>query len=141
MAYIHDGKSYQSKKHPVLEYIFQKYNPGRDVSKREIHFTLADISEGYSFVGIKEPSSISNTILDLTRKASKISSRLPESIYGLGYDLEKKTGAAPNGESYAGTFIFVGVGNEIQSWLEWPEEMQKIPISSTDIPSDIFTTS
>ena len=108
MSIVHNGRAYSSKKHPMLEYIFNKYNPQQDTLQLEIHFTLDDVSEGYRAEGIKEPASISNTILDLTRKANHISSRLPSSIYDLGYDLKKKTGTAPNGGSYAGlSFLLV----------------------------------
>jgi hypothetical protein len=137
MPILHNGRTYSSKKHPMLEYIFNKYNPNRDTLQHEIHFTLSDISEGYRAEQIGEPASISNTVLDLTRKANHISSRLPESIYNLGYDLEKKTGTAPNGGSYAGTFVFVGVGNEIQSWLQWSDTLETIELSSNGIPSRI----
>jgi hypothetical protein len=137
MPILHNGHAYSSKKHPMLEYIFNKYNPNRDTTQREIHFTLDDISQGYRATSIKEPASISNTILDLTRQAKPISSRLPESIYNLGYDLKKKTGSAPNGGSYAGTFVFVGIGNEIQSWLQWSDTLEAIEISSNGIPPKI----
>ena len=48
MALIHDGKKYKSKKHPMLEYIFNKYNPSWDTSQEIINFTLRDVSEGYA---------------------------------------------------------------------------------------------
>lgn len=132
------GKNYRSKKHPVLEYIFKKYNPNRDTSKKIIAFTLKDISEGYQACDISEPASISNTILDLVRQNRGIESRLPQSIYELGYDLRKKTGPSPNGDNYAGEFVYVGVNNAIQSWLIWPSLFDKqANISSEPIPAEI----
>lgn len=98
---------------------------------------LKDVSEGYRACGIPEPASISNTILDLTRRSNHISSRLPESIYSLGYDIKKKTGPSPNGDNYAGTFVHVGIGKVVQSWLTWPDNMEEIEISSAKIPSEI----
>lgn len=121
----------------MLEYIFEKYNPKKDTSMQIIHFTLKDVSEGYRACGIDEPASISNTILDLTRRSNDISSRLPESIYSLGYDIKKKTGPSPNGGNYAGTFVYVGVGKVVQSWLTWPNDMENIEINSAKIPSEI----
>lgn len=141
MAYEHQGKTYSSKKHPMLEYIFNKYNPNRNTEQEIIQFTLKDISEGYKYCGISEPASISNTILDLTRKRQPISSRLPESIYDLGYDLRKKTGNNAAGESFAGEFVWVGVGKVIDSWLSWPETFDSkdiFTISSQKIPSYIL---
>ena len=44
---ICNGKEYRSQKHPLLEYIFHKYNPKNDTSVKSIPFTLADISEAY----------------------------------------------------------------------------------------------
>lgn len=141
MAFKLNGKSYSSKKHPMLEYIFKKYNPNNSTEQTHITFTLKDISEGYRSHGIAEPASISNTILDLTRKNTPISSRLPKSIYSLGYDLRKKTGRNENGENYAGEFVFVGVGNVIESWLSWPETFSDdciLTVSSSEIPSQIL---
>lgn len=140
MTFIHNKKKYSSKKHPILEHIFNKKNPEGNTSQKSITFTLKDISDGYTACNIDEPASISNTILDLTRKKRSISSRLPSSIYSLGYDLRKKTGTAPNGESYAGEFVFVGVGNEIQSWLSWPKVFPQgdmYTLSSNGIPQKI----
>ena len=133
-----NGKTYSSKKHPMLEHIFFKKNPKGDTNLEVIAFTLKDIADGYKAIGLNEPASISNTILDLVRQKRPISSRLPASIYGLGYDLRKKTGVSPDGGSYAGEFIFLGVGNEINSWLEWPEINDSIKISSLGIPSGIL---
>lgn len=124
---------YSSKKHPVLEHIFKKYY--KTNSQKSIPFYLSDIAEGYAAHGIKEPVSISNTILDLCRQNRGIDSRLPKSILRLGYDLRKKTGRDTNGEKFAGEFVFVGVGNEIKSWLIWPESPDEMIIDSSTIPS------
>jgi hypothetical protein len=138
MTFTYEGREYKSKKHPMLEFIFNKYNPNRDTTLKQISFTLADIAEGYAACGIFEPASISNTILDLTRKERPIESRVPSSIYSLGYDLRKKTGVTPDGQKYAGEFVFVGVGNQIQSWLIWPATFDvEMTIFSVGIPAKI----
>lgn len=142
---ICNGKRYSSQKFPLLEYIFDKYNPTHDRSITNITFTLADIHEAYISTDIKkitgkkttkiaEPASISNTILDLVRKDRGINSRLPVSIINLGYDLRKKTGPEEGINNYAGEFVFVGVGNALKSWLDWPSGIIDIPISSKPIP-------
>ena len=148
--YIREGRQYRSKKHPLLEYIFRKYNPKMDNSIKSISFTLADIHEAYENTdivlyksngtqeSIGEPASISNTILDLVRQNRGIESRLPSSIISLGYDLRKKTGPAPNGANYAGEFVYVGVGNVLRSWLEWPKKIEEITISSRSIPPHVI---
>lgn len=142
MAVTYLNQTYSSQKHPVLEYIFNKYyTPGT----QEIVFTLEDISEGYAHCrqtdptsNIKEPASISNTILDLTRKASGISSRLPSSIYNLGFDLCKKTGKHPiTGKSLAGAFVYVGVGNTYNTWLVWPTNPRQVIIDPRNIPAPV----
>ncbi len=130
---IHKGKSYRSKKHPMLEYVFQKYFDTAK-NKETITFYLRDISEGYRAVGIAEPASISNTILDLCRKKGSIDSRVPASISALGYDLKKRTGPGSDG-NYAGEFVYVGVGKQLESWLTWPDDLETIEIDSTLIPS------
>jgi hypothetical protein len=141
MAYTHEGITYSSKKHPMLEFIFNKYNPERTTDKVIIQFTLLDISEGYRACNIPEPASISNTILDLTRKRRPIGSRLPESIHELGYDLRKKTGNNELGLSFAGEFVFVSVGEVIDSWLAWPDSFaveDTFIVSSINVPAKIL---
>lgn len=121
MAYLHNGIKYGSKKFPMLVYIFnKKTNNGTEHIGENITFTLKDVSEGYKNCAIEEPASISNTILDLTRKDRGIKARLPQYIIDFGYDIRKKTGPSPNG-NYCGEFIYVGVGNQISSWLVWEE--------------------
>lgn len=117
----HKGKEYNSKKFPILEDIFNRYY-NEQKSQSNIEFTLKDISTAYSNCGIKEPASISNTILDLTRKKNTIQQRLPQSIINLGYDLRKKTGKNGRGDRLAGEFVYVGLGNEIDSWLIFPDQ-------------------
>jgi hypothetical protein len=135
---VHNGKQYRSKKHPILEYIFNKYNPNCDSEKKIIPFTLWDIHEGYNKCGIDEPASISNTILDLCRQNRGIQSRLPDSIIEKGYDLRKRTGSSQDMHSLAGEFVYVGKGNEIKSWLEWPLKFDyEIKISSINIPAEV----
>lgn len=131
--------TYKTKKFPILEYIFHKYNP----HKKEIPFipfSLDDILEAYSSLGIKKPTSTSNTVLDLTRKKQSIDHRLPESIYGLGYDIRKKTGTdKKNNANYAGEFVFVGIGEELNQWLTFPDSFdESIPVESKAIPKIIL---
>jgi hypothetical protein len=126
-------RSYSSKKHPVLWYIFQKYfDPAHP--KRTITFYLSDISEGYAATGQSEPVSISNTILDLCRQDRGIAARVPEEIYSQGFDLRKKTGQDQHGKKYAGEFVFVGIGNALQSWLVWPDDPEILEVDSNKIP-------
>jgi len=107
----------------MLKVIFDlKTKKGAKNIGENISFTLGDVSRAYGTCGIPEPASISNTILDLTRKDRGIKSRLPKYIIDYGYDLRKKTGPGPGGENYAGEFVFVGHGKCLKSWLEWPEE-------------------
>ena len=124
----------------MLEQIFFSKNPKGTTDQERIQFTLKDISDAYRVCEIPEPASISNTILDLTRKKRPISSRLPKSIYSLGYDLRKKTGDAGRGVNFAGEFVFVGVGNEIESWLNWPAKFSRedcFTVDSSNIPESI----
>lgn len=138
MAFIYQGKRYRSKKFPLLEYIFNRYTDNATKALTENHtFTLADISEAYKALAIPEPASISNTILDLTRKDSGIGSRLPLSLIEYGYDLRKKTGVAPGGASYAGEFVYVGVGNALRSWHLWGEIPDREVIIPNTIPQKI----
>jgi hypothetical protein len=134
MAIEINGKTYRSKKHPILEYIFQKYFDSA-TPERNIVFYLSDISEGYRAVGLSEPVSISNTILDLCRKNGGVSARLPNSISALGFDLKKKTGPDEDGRKYAGEFVYVGKGNELNSWLKWSNTPEELTINSSSLPT------
>lgn len=131
------NKNYSSKKHPILEYIFKKYYKPV-LNQKIIPFYLSDIADGYRACKLREPVSISNTILDLTRQDRGIKSRLPKSIYKLGYDLRKKTGQDSQGKKFAGEFVFVSLGKALNSWLIWPKKVKEITISSKRIP-DIVT--
>ena len=117
----------------MLEYVFQKYFDASE-AKETLTFYLSDISEGYRKLGIAEPASISNTILDLCRKKGSIDSRVPPSISALGYDLKKRTGSGSDG-NYAGEFVYVGVGKQLQSWLDWPAHPEAIEVDSSTIPA------
>lgn len=124
MSFVFNGITYNSKKFPMLEYIFKKKTQnGTKLIGTNISFTLKDVSEGYKACGIEEPASISNTILDLTRQDRGIKSRLPAYIISFGYDLKKKTGPSPAG-NYCGEFVYVGVGNTINSWLVWDKSKE-----------------
>lgn len=128
--HIIKGKQYRSFKHPALEYIFfivLTDNATKGIGDNHT-FTLQDISRAYRACGIKEPASISNTILDLTRKDAGVEGRVPASIATLGYDLRKKTGRAASGKSYAGEFVYVGQGKALSSWLVFPSETEKVVV-------------
>lgn len=127
------NRNYSSKKHPVLECAFRKYYK-LQLNQKIIPFYLSDISDGYRACGLREPVSISNTILDLTRQDRGVKSRLPKSIYKLGYDLRKKTGQDKQGKKYAGEFVYVGIGNALKSWLIWPVKIKEITLNSRGIP-------
>lgn len=141
---ICNGEYYRSQKHPLLEYIFRKHNPDVDITKN-ISFTLADISEAYrnmeiykpdakgNQIRVLEPASISNTILDLVRKNRGIRARMPDSLIQSGYDLRKKTG-----KNFAGEFVYVGVGNELSSWMKWPIGLVRLTIDSSSLPNLIL---
>lgn len=127
-----------SNKHRVLVYIFDKYYRS-DSPQSVIPFYLGDIGEAYDAIGERKPASVSNTILDLVRKDRGIQKRLPPSIIDLGYDLRKKTGVDESGRSYAGEFIQVGVGNEIQSWLIWPQAHRNLVVDSKSLPEVVLS--
>lgn len=72
--------------------------------------------------------------MDLTRQDRGIDKRLPESIYRLGYDLRKKTG-----NNLAGEFVYVGVGNVLTSWFNWPSEYDmEFTINPNQIPESVL---
>jgi hypothetical protein len=138
MSFTYKRKTYSSKKFPMLEVIFDQKTKNRSRHIGEnISFTLRDVSRAYQSCGIPEPASISNTILDLTRKDRGIESRLPRSIIDYGYDLRKKTGPATIRENFAGEFVYVGIGNRLKSWLEWPARPDLSIIVPNKVPPKI----
>lgn len=120
-----------STKFPALEYIFNKLtSDGTRLIGQNHAFTIVDMLEAYEAVeNQRKRMSISNTILDLTRKDKGIERRLPPTIIQHGYDLRKKTGPSPSGANYMGEFVYVGVGNALKSWLVWnnvPDRMIEV---------------
>ena len=95
-------------KHAVLAYLFDmKTNCGTQHIGEDIDFTLREVGEGIRATGGATPTSWSNFVLDLTRKRNTIAQRLPAHVIQYGYDLRKKTGPVPGGQSgdnYCGTF-------------------------------------
>ncbi len=133
----YNGQKYRSFKHLVLEYIFNQKTTNRTIGIGEDHeFTLKDVGDVLAhfrdIVGGR--ASFSNFVLDLTRKDIGIQSRLPDSVIEMGYDLRKKTGRAPDGTNYAGVFVFVGVGNVLKTWFEWPNIPDSSYVLSNYVP-------
>lgn len=59
MSFVHNGNTYNSKKFPVLEYIFnQKTQNGTVGIGNDITFTLKDVSNGYVTVKNATPNNI-----------------------------------------------------------------------------------
>jgi hypothetical protein len=131
-----------SSKLVLLEHIFKrKHKPGE--LQKNISFTLDDLKEAYRecYPGKERPSSISNTILDLTRKRKPIHYRLPKSIYSLNYDITKRTGPETvGGEKYAGEFVHFDTGEMLEQWLIWPndENTQRVTLSSSLVASQVL---
>lgn len=139
MPYTIAERTYSSKKHHVFEYIFNRKNPTHKTEPGVIPFTLQDITNAYDALGIPKPASVSNTVLDLFRQDRGIETRLPKTIIALGFDLRRRVGQAPNGESYAGEFVFVGIGGSLSSFLKWPLINDiEVTIHSNSIPSSVL---
>lgn len=127
----------RSYKHPILEYIFKKKRK-EDISPKlqeVITFTYNDIREAMTNLNYHRntQASLSNFVIDLTRQDRGIASRVPKYIVDRGYDLLNMK--SYDGERIAGAFLYVGIGNEVKSWLEWPESMKEIRIDSSIVPS------
>lgn len=129
-----------SYKFPILEQIFNNLtsNGSKDIGQ-DIIFTTEDWFQACKEIGIDTSKrlSSSNVILDLTRKDKGIEKRLPATIIAKGYDLRKKTGR-DSGKSYLGEFVFVGVGNALNSWLIWESVPHDKVIIKNRVPSKIL---
>ena len=117
-------------KQTVLQHIFDnKIAAGCSIGD-DIDFTLAEVNDAILATGGTRPASISNFVLDLTRRDNGISSRLPKPIIDLGYDLRKKTG-----KGLCGTFVYRGFdasGHTIPlyDWLVWETPDRTVTISN-----------
>ncbi len=117
-------------KFEVLEYLFNQKTANRTQRiGTDIDFTLREVGNAIMATRGRQPASWSNFVLDLTRKDSGITKRLPLNVINCGYDLRKKTGRVlgTSHESYCGTFIFRGKdasGHTIplRDWLKLDEE-------------------
>ena len=123
-------------KYSVLQHIFDvKIASGHKIGE-DIDFTLAEVNDAILATKGVRPASISNFVLDLTRKDTGISTRLPQSIIEKGYDLRKKTG-----KGLCGTFIYRGFDEHgktipLNDWLVWPTTPDR-PITITNKVPDI----
>ena len=133
MGDILSNKKYNKKM--ILDHIFNlKFDP--EIPEQSINFYLDDIRAAGDAIGMDLPTSYSNFVLDLCRKNRGIQSRVPEVVRMNGYDLCKKTGVdTNNGKKFVGQFQFVGIGNEIESWLVWPESSKTVVVDSEDLHS------
>jgi hypothetical protein len=134
------AKQHRSYKHPILESIFKEKRDERIPPEKQeiITFTYDDIRTTINKldVGRNKQASLSNFVIDLTRVDRGIECRVPPYIEERGYDLVnvKKYG----NERIAGAFKFVGIGNEVKSWLEWPATMHTIEVDSGSIPTIVL---
>lgn len=129
-----------SSKFPILQQIFDELTDrGKKRVGENLLFTHSAIERAYRAHGKPRPTSSSNFVLDLTRRNRGIEKRLPSTIIELGYDLRHTTGPAETMGNYAGEFVFVGVGNTLHDWLEWPSTPDKtITLAASDILKKIF---
>lgn len=136
---IYNGREYRTLKHIVLDHIFSQLtnNGTQDIGEDHV-FYLDDISDAYTSLGFKRPTSSSNFVLDITRKNSGIAARVPDTIRVLGYDLRKKTGLDSEKRNFAGEFVYVGVGQELNSWLQWPPTFADVRTIANTVPAKIL---
>lgn len=120
MVYIYNGKMYRSYKHPILEYIFNQAMDRAVEPPDEIIFTYEDVNQAMSVLGIQRhnQASISNFVIDLTRKANDIHARVPDTISSRGYDLDR----VPERRARQGVLGRL-VRQELKpkdAWITWP---------------------
>lgn len=117
----------------ILSHIFwSRYSP--ENPQPIIDFYLSDVGEAGEMLGMTLPTSYSNIVLDLCRQNRGIDRRLPGDVVAEGYDLRKKTGPdATSTRRFCGQFVYVGLGNEINSWLRWPTQEVEIKVDPRDL--------
>ena len=130
------SRKYRSYKHPILEDLFKtkRVDSLNGNQQKIITFTYNEIRTSMEKLNIRRSgqASISNFVIDLTRQDRGIESRVPKYVSDKGYDLANIK--YYKGQRIAGAFLFVGIGNEIQSWVEWPNDMPTLKVDSNPIP-------
>lgn len=121
MPFIYKGKKYRSYKHPVMEHIFNEKTRGLSDLPDEIIFTYEDIRQAMNALGIQRDNqaSISNFTIDLTRRASSHESRVPDSIWDNGYDLDRVSDRDVR-QNIAGRLIRKELKAK-EPWIIWPK--------------------
>jgi hypothetical protein len=126
------------KKQLILQEIFREKFGGISENQREIPIYFDDIRKAGLALDMELPVSYSNFVLDLCRKNNGIKKRVPPIVIEHGYDLKKATGTDPgNGQKLVGKFVHVGVGNEINSWITWPNPRLSIEVDSSILHSTV----
>jgi len=121
-------------KHQILHEIFRVKFEGYQEKQREIPIYFVDIDIAAAELDMKLPVSYSNFVLDLCRRNRGIEKRVPSNVIKSGYDLKKATGIDPlNNKKLVGKFVHVGIGNEIDSWITWPEPRLSIEVDSSNL--------
>lgn len=121
-------------KHLILELIFDSKFSGDTESQKQIPIYFHDIRDAGLALNMDLPVSYSNFVLDLCRKNNGITKRVPKNVINAGYDLKKATGVDPeNNKKLVGFFVHVGIGNEINSWISWPNPRLSIEVDSSSL--------
>ncbi len=137
MAFTHNGRQYRSYKHPILEYIFDRAMENAAEAPDEIVFTYEDIRQAMIALGIRRDrqASLSNFTIDLTRQAASHEARVPDSIWSMGYDLDRASNREVR-QNIAGRLVRI----ELKSapWIVWPEiHDEDVIIIPNSIPAGI----
>jgi hypothetical protein len=121
MPFIYNGKKYRSYKHPILEYIFERKTQGLSTLPDEIIFSYEDIYQAEDALGIRRDkrASVSNFTIDLTRRATSHESRVPDSIWDNGYDLDRVSDREAR-QNVAGRLVRKELKPK-EPWIVWPE--------------------
>jgi len=121
MPFTYRGKQYRSYKHPILEYIFVQRTQGLSQLPDEIVFTYEDIRQAMVALEIRrdKQASLSNFTIDLTRQAASHESRVPDTIWEQGYDLDRASSREAR-QNVAGRLVRKELKPK-EPWIVWPE--------------------
>jgi hypothetical protein len=135
-SFIHNGKEYRSYKHPILEYIFEKVLASVDTPPDEIIFTYEDIRQAMWALNLQrdKQASISNFVIDLTRRAGPHESRVPDSIWQQGYDLSRASDREVR-QNIAGKLVRLE-RIAADTWIHWETLPEQVVITIPNIVPD-----
>jgi len=126
-----------SYKHPILEYIFIEKTQNLTDFPTEILITYDDINRAMEMLGQQRPkqASISNFVIDLTRRRNLIEQRVSALIIQHGYDLDRAADRVIR-QGIVGRLVKKSLKTSL--WFEWPQQTTMTIVIQNRVPHEVL---